>query len=351
MIWLTWRQFRLQAAVIGAALVALAVILALTGPQLLHLAHAVGSEFLRQAAADSTDTTLYVVGALAVIILPALIGLFWGAPLITRELENGTHRLVWNQTITRARWLATKLGLIGLTAMAAAGLLSLAVSWWSSPLDRAADSVVADGPGPGSFYLPRLTPLIFDARGIVPVGYAAFAFAVGVTAGVLLRRTVTAMAVALAAFVAIQIAMPLWVRPHLIAPEHAITTITTANLHGLTASGPGGPPRSLVVAFDKPGAWVLSDETIDSAGNPVSALPSWIMDCLPPPGPRGAEAGAGAGVQACFARLTQLGYRQQVTYHPASRYWAFQWIETGVFLALTAVLTGFCFWRVRNRLS
>ena len=42
--------------------------------------------------------------------MPALIGAFWGAPLITREFEAGTFRLAWNQSVTRARWLAIKLG-------------------------------------------------------------------------------------------------------------------------------------------------------------------------------------------------------------------------------------------------
>ena len=49
---------------------------------------------------------------------------------------------------------------------------------------------------------------MFDARGIVPLGYAAFAFALGVTVGMLIRRTVPAMAITLAVFVAVQIAMP-----------------------------------------------------------------------------------------------------------------------------------------------
>ena len=45
-----------------------------------------------------------------VALAPAVIGAFWGAPLVARELEAGTHRLVWNQSVTRTRWLATKLG-------------------------------------------------------------------------------------------------------------------------------------------------------------------------------------------------------------------------------------------------
>ena len=35
--------------------------------------------------------------------------------------------------------------------------------------------------------LTRFSPVVFGARGIVPVGYAAFAFVLGVTAGVLVR--------------------------------------------------------------------------------------------------------------------------------------------------------------------
>ena len=60
---------------------------------------------------------------------------------------------------------------------------------------------------------------MFDARGIVPIGYAAFAFALGVTVGMLVRRTVPAMAITLAVFVAVQVAMPLLVRAHLM-PAH-----------------------------------------------------------------------------------------------------------------------------------
>ena len=86
------------------------------------------------------------------LVVPALIGMFWGAPLIARELETGTYRLAWTQGVTRKRWLAVKLGLVGLASMAVAGLLSLMVTWWSSPLDR----VNAD-----PFTL-------FDQRGIVP---------------------------------------------------------------------------------------------------------------------------------------------------------------------------------------
>jgi hypothetical protein len=337
MIWLTWRQFRTQALVVFAALASLAVILAVTGPQLaqdyangIAACNAGGgcSTFMSQFFDD--NSTLYNGLIVVTMVVPGVIGLFWGAPLITRELEAGTHRLVWNQTVTRTRWLAVKLGLTGLAAMAAGGLLSLAVTWWSSPIDKAAGSE-----------FPRLSPVLFASRDIAPIGYAAFAFALGVTVGMLIRRTLPAMAITLAVFVAVQIAMPLWIRPHLITPAQVSTAITATNLGNVYASGPEGPVTKLTVTFNEPGAWIISNQTIDATGQVASPLPSSVANCLLP----------APLVPECLGKLTDLGYRQQVTYQPGSRYWAFQWSETTIFLTLAVLLAGFCFWWIRRRLS
>jgi hypothetical protein len=51
-----------------------------------------------------------------------------------------------------------------------------------------------------------------------------------------------------------------------------------------------------------------------------------------------------------LAEVTRLGYRQQVTYQPSSRFWPFQWYETGIYTAVTLGLAGFCFWWIRRRL-
>jgi len=86
-----------------------------------------------------------------------------GSTLVARELETGTYRLAWTQSVTRTRWLAVKLGVVGLASMVVAGLFSLMVTWWFSPIDRVNMTVFAT----------------FDQRNIVAVGYAAFAFALG----------------------------------------------------------------------------------------------------------------------------------------------------------------------------
>jgi ABC-type transport system involved in multi-copper enzyme maturation permease subunit len=345
MIWLTWRQFRAAAATMLAALAALAAILALTGPGVAG-DYATGiaacttqsggcSDFVNRFFQNHQDPFLAVTAV--VLLLPALIGLFWGAPLLTRELEAGTHRLVWNQSVTRTRWLAVKLALTGLAAITAAGLGSLAVTWWSSPIDKTAAQ-----------NFPKMAPLLFGARGIVPLGYAAFAFALGVTIGMLVRRTIPAMAITLAVFLAVQIAMPLLVRPHLLPPTRSTIQITDANLDGLTVQGDSGPVRVITRAPRTgafTGAWVLSSQTVDASGHAVDTI------SLSRSGPCGPSGPSQRGLSACFAEIKRLGYRQQVTYQPSSRFWPFQWYETGIYTALALGLAGFCFWQIRRRLS
>jgi ABC-type transport system involved in multi-copper enzyme maturation permease subunit len=341
MTWLTWRQFRAAAAMLFAALAALAAVLALTGPGLAD-DYATGiaacttqsggcSDFVSQFFNHHQGSFLAV--SAVVLLLPALIGLFWGAPLITRELEAGTHRLVWNQSITRTRWLAVKLALSGLAAVTAAGLGSLAVTWWSSPIDKAAHT----------FNFPKMAPLLFDTRGIVPIAYAAFALTLGVTVGMLVRRTLAAMAITLAVFVAVQVAMPLLVRPHLLPPTRSTIQITESNKEDFNF----GADRLRVSAkAADTGAWVLSSHTVDASGHAVDTIPVSTSS-----GPCSLSGPPEQTLSACLAEITRLGYRQQVTYQPSSRFWAFQWYETGIYAAITLGLAGFCFRRIRRRLS
>jgi hypothetical protein len=355
MTWLTWRQFRTQAAMMAAALATLAAILAVTGPGLAD-EYSSGIAACTNQGGDCTDFlqdffrdhrgSFQAVTAV-VLVLPALIGLFWGAPLIARELEAGTHRLVWNQSITRTRWLAVKLGLLGLAAIATAGLGSLAVDWWSNPLDKAAG---------GEF--PRMEPLMFGTRGVVPIAYAAFAFALGVTVGMLVRRTLAAMAITLAVFVAVQVAIPQLVRPHLIPPTRSTIDPTPSSLT-MFSFGPDGLRISATLPDDM-GAWVLSDDTVDASGHRVTKIPSNSSlsptsgPCAPPrepPASAPAREGPGDEIAPCLAEVKRLGYRQQVTYQPSSRFWPLQWYETGIYTALTLGLAGFCFWWLRHRLA
>jgi hypothetical protein len=143
------------------------------------------------------------------------------------------------------------------------------------------------------------------------------------------------MAILLAVFAATQITMSMEVRPHLISPDHLTTTVTVSNLLSINMF------NNLTVAVDKPGAWVISQQTIDASGR-ATRVPSWLIDCPPQSGPES---------QACFDRFARLGYRQLVTYQPAGRFWSLQLYETVVYLALALLVAGLCTWWIRHRLS
>jgi hypothetical protein len=326
-IWLSWRQFRTQAAALAAVVAACALVLVVHRPP-------------NPALYDLLDRghrALYLGGLFAVALAPAVVGAFWGAPMVARELEAGTHRLIWNQSVTRTRWLLTKLGVAALGAAAVVGLLALAVQRWAARLD----GVLSDTHGA----LPdRLTPVAFAMRGIVPVGYAVFALLLGVTAGLLLRRTVPAMAVTLVAYLLVQLAVPLWVRPHLIPPERATVAITVANFDGLMTDGTTTRLTSRSLGR---GDWMLSNRTVDPGGRVVDSLPTSVPACIPPVGPP-APGDRPLPLEDCLDGLAALGYQQQLVYQPASRFWPLQWAETGLFLALSGLLAAFCVWRVRR---
>jgi hypothetical protein len=348
MIWLTWRQFRTQAWVALAALAVLAVGLGTTGLHLLHLydANAVpacraagdcapaAAHFLNQVQATGGYADLYQAGIVVLYVVPALIGAFWGAPLVTRELETGTLRLAWTQSISRTRWLAVKLGLVGLASMATAGLVSLLVTWWAAPVDRAG-TLAGPGQRVDLDVLGRFSPVLFGARGITPVGYAAFAFALGVAAGVLIRHTLGAMAASLVIFTGIQLAFALWIRAHLIAPLRSSRPFDPAQITTLSNSSDG---QFIVAAkVTRPGDWILANQTVTAAGHVFTG-----------PAPAACVSDS-ASFQQCQRALGALHLRQLVNYQPASRYWTLQWTETAIFLALALTLAGLCYWRARRR--
>jgi hypothetical protein len=343
MIWLTWRQFRTQAAAVYAAVAAVAVLLAVTGPRLRDLARIDANIFDRLT---SGDQDLFYAGIVVVAVAPAVIGAFWGAPLVARELEGGTHRLVWTQSVTRTRWLATKLAVTSLAAAAVVGALTLAVSWWAEPIDGAVSSTHGGLPA-------RLTPVSFAMRGVVPVGYAVFAVVLGVVLGALVRRSLPAMALTLALFVVVQIAVPTWIRPHLAASVREDAAFTMARFDGYMSNGPGIPGK-LSLNTGGQGNWVLSNQTVDASGR-ATALPSWFTGCLPPPPAVGQDGPVRVQgpdpMAACFQRLNAEGYHQHIVYQPAKNFWPLQWAELALYLALSGLLAGFCFWWVRRRLS
>jgi hypothetical protein len=182
-----------------------------------------------------------------------------------------------------------------------------------------------------------------------------FALVLGVAIGLVVRRPVPAMAITLVLYIFVQVAVPLWVRPHLATPIRETVSFSRERMDGIMGDASGKVMR-ITLNTGSQGNWVLTNETINAAGR-ATALPAWMNECLPGPPPPGTPERAvvtSVGVdpiESCLNRLNAEGYRQRLTYQPASRFWRLQWAETAMFLGLSGLLTWFCFWWTRRRLS
>lgn len=340
MMWLSWRQFRAQA-------LAGATVLALLAAYLVHLGTDIRdardgylarcrpqgdcAQALTQFATDYQNTLLFLAAGLGLI--PAVIGMFWGAPLIARELEAGTHRLVWNQSVTRRRWLLVKLLVVGLAGMAVAAVASFLLTWAASPVDEIAKD--------------RFSTIVFGARNIVPVAYAAFAVVFGTIVGLVTRRALPAMALTVLAIVAIQFAVPNLVRPHLMPPVGVDKAMTEDAIN--EARGLGSITNSATVrGLDLPNAWVTDvSDLLTSDGRTLDSRT--FNDCLSAPNEPGAAATGRFGAAAKC--LGGLNLHVTVSYQPNHRYWLFQLLESAMYLALATLLALFGLWRIQRRIE
>jgi ABC-type transport system involved in multi-copper enzyme maturation permease subunit len=313
MTWLVWRQHRVQFTVGAALLAALAVLLVITGLQMASQYHSALVACAANHSCANLDSTLFLgnhaVGFLVIMTLgaPALVGLFWGAPLVAAEAEAGTAQFAWMQSVTRKRWLAVKIGWMLLAAAIWGGVISALVTWWSGP-DNATQ-------------LDAFKPGRFDIMGIVPVGYSLFALALGIAAGAVFRRVLPAMAVTLAGFIAVRALITLLARPHYMTAVTAYYKVTSS--------------------FTPPGSyWQVASGVLGPNGQPIGQPNGVNVDGIPAgflPGSCIQQArGAFTPPPSCMQALAH--FRAFLTYQPADRYWTFQGIETGIFLALAAAL-------------
>jgi hypothetical protein len=291
-----------------------------------------------------------------VVVVPGIVGLFWGAPLVAREFETGTWRLAWTQSLTRTRWLAVRLVVLGVASVLFSGLLSFMVTWWSGPVDQANMARYAS----------------FGQRDLVPLGYAAFAFVLAVAAGALIRRVLPAMALALVAFVSARLAVSHWVRPHLITPAHQALAISYASdasggwSYGSNTGvlGSSGPATLLPPTPTIPNAWLYPAQIVDKAGHALT--PAMVAHACPLLGAGGRPgdgggSGAGGGAtrihaaagQALQDCVTKIGaaYHEVVTYQPSGHYWPLQWYELAIYVGAALMLGGFSLWWARSRVD
>ncbi|MDP9227086.1 MAG: hypothetical protein M3P18_25215 [Actinomycetota bacterium] len=291
-IWVTWRQHRAEAAVGALILATLSAGLVILGTIARDRARALGVSACTSAAGrcgsaiDRLHQDFHSIPPFtaALIAVPLLAGMFWAAPLVSREYEAGTHRLAWTQSVSPLRWITAKIALIfGASAVAALGL-GLLATWTLDPLTPA--------------FGGRYNSSWYDIQGIVPVACILFALGVGLTASALLKRTVPAIALTLVVYAAARIPIH-FIRAHF-AP--ITTRVISLQQSGLTkvpgatvTQRVGGSPLKIFIPNLPLGDWLLSVSRIDSR-------------------------------------------HEVIHYQIAAHFWLIQTAESAIFLILTALL-------------
>ncbi|MGV9976484.1 ABC transporter permease subunit [Micromonospora wenchangensis] len=320
MTWLIWRQHRTEVGVLGLLVGLFGIALLVLGTQAHDLFPGGPARCAGRAAVDAACAASfrlldedygYVENLLAAFYLvPVVVGAFLGAPLLARELEDGTWQLAWTQAVPRMRWLAAKLVALAGVTVALTGTFTAVLTWFRQPFDA---------------WEGRFQYDAFDLEGLVPVAYALFAFAVATAAGAILRRSLPAFGVAFGAFLAARMSVALVARPAYATPLTAMQPVPVGGTNART--GPG-------VAD-----WMIERGYADATGHRLSSTEYHEL--------QDAADRAGTNLnQFLHAR----GVQEFGVYHPADRFWTFQLIEAALFVAVAAVLIGVVVWRVRRRM-
>ena len=289
MIWVSWRQHRSQ-AIAGLGLLAALAVYAVIETTSMRTAFSHDGLAACLARSQGTACPAGVTAFMnefssavniafwsVTLIVPGVIGVLAGGSLIARELEYGTWRLAWSQSVPRARWLAVKLALVtgGLIVLGAA--MTAVITWYRAPMDQLTG---------------RFQHNAYDYEGLVLTAYILCAFGFAVLAGLLLRRSIPAMVAAFIPWLAIRLVVEFVFRPHFMTP-------LTATLNCTHGCGYG-------IGFVPQATGRISDLVLSIQGN-------------------------------------------LVTYQPADRFWPFQFIEAGIFVALTAAALGATIWLLHRR--
>jgi hypothetical protein len=322
MAWISWRQHRAALAGLVAVLGAAGVYLYITGLDLRHEVAAFGEMF----TANGSGKMGMTLTAALFQVFPALIGAFVGAPVLARELETGTFRYTWTQGFGRERWAAAKLAQIAVAVVVVAGAFGFLFAWCYEPIIG-----VPQGLSP-------LMSITFDLRGVAFAGWALAAFAIGVLAGILIRRVVPAMFATLAAWSGLAAVTGVYLRPHYETP------LVTSNFNLPSAAWVISQRWTLhgkPVSFSTVNDVLQRIGAVEGAPGQFGPLPAAGQSFAPAP-PRGSAAANPPGY------LLHHGFAQLTSYQPASRFWPFQWIEGGWLLALSLLLIAATIWLVRR---
>lgn len=294
MIWLTWRQHRMQLLITTGLLLAIGGVLLVHGLRTVHVGAGLSGPDLDNAVRDQFQSAYRLLSWLPV--LPGVVGLFWGAPVVSREFERGTHKLVWTQSVTRRHWLVAKLAGLGLVAGLSGLALGAIISAWLSTFEGSQfTDIIGDD-------------ALFGSSGVAAGAWWVFAFALGAAAGAVSRKLLPALAVTAALYLVVMFLFFGFRRDY-------------------------AEPVQVVDPQSMPAGLITGGDFIAPDGTKVAHVPT----CESEPG------------DTYLSCVENSGYKSIFYLQPETRYWQFQWTEAGILLAASVLLGGVVVYRVARR--
>ena len=295
MIWVTWRQHRVQALLMAGVFVFIAVYALAFGlwARSVFNSDDLGSCLARSGGVDCAATITSFLREfnrgpalplnLLLFTIPGILGAVVGGPLLGQELERGTWQLAWSQTVPRTRWLVTKLGLITAALIAFGVAVTAVMTWAWGPLDQVSI---------------RLQPPPFNFEGVALACSVLCGFGLALLAGLLLRNTIGGM---VAGYFA-------WEVPFIAA------TLVTGPLNLFSAT-----------------------TTVDCAGAACAAAST---NSTPP---------VTGHLGDLVTGVTRAGGHLVVSYLPASAFWPLQFTVGAIYLAVGLAAAGTAVWLLHRR--
>jgi hypothetical protein len=328
MMWLTWRRYRVRIILLALYVLGLILLMVLTEHAFANAAVICGRQHIpidqgfRCGAASGAESRASWVES-GITLLPVIIGLVFGAPLLASEIEGKTNRLAWSQGVTRTRWLLSSWSTLAIPTVIIMSLLALVVQWWATHIVTS----ISSGGG-------LMEPAQFDISGVGPIAFALFALSLGTCIGVMFRRYVSPYVVTTVGLLVVLGIMPTVVVP-LLAPRVAVPV--TAN--GTTES------YTSVVSH----AWSVGSGVRRTPGFQVTRHTSSLSGIV---GQCGTSSRYAGGSAADFSKyltcLNNHGAQAVNFYQPLNHYWILQWREAGIYTVLAAGLLGLSVWMVRR---
>ena len=252
-------------------------------------------------------------------VLPVVIGVFVGAPLLSRELETGTFRFTWTQGIGRTRFLLTTLVFLAVFVTAAAFVLGILLNWYAHPFEVIGIE-------------SRWQSGLFETTGLLLAAWTLFALALGTLLGAAIGRTVAAMAAAAIGVGGLLLGSFIVFVHRLLAVGVLATARFSPTTLGVgvlnTAAYPGDGP---------PGSWLAEGWlTGRNGGRLHTAAANTVLGRMFEAIKPAVSSSSAAGDPSRWLSLHHYAY--WMSYQPESRYWIFQVVSAVILTGFAALL-------------